>query len=322
MARVDEIVPDAVNFLGQVLVNFRGQVAVVRPSVPKYGVTATLPKVRRQPGERPSDALSRCWFERLGIPPEWVFPIRQVWSTPNSVSYFFAGGISSRDASVSHGATWCDPDEARQLLSASVPGPGRDRDLNALAAVTGMCLSPHRRMLEMVRELHRMGYEQLRACCYLYALGTWRCPVIPAGWTFREHGGMFRPASSINDALFANGSEGYVTYSSANDQGSVFKNFYVPDVEFASPRQLAEAFVFQRPLVAYAGRGPDPEYVRWFDRTLETLRPFGVYYAFAEFEDETDYLYTAHTECDKIPLPPPGPHPRALWENYDPKHPI
>lgn len=316
MSRVDDVVPHRVSHIGLVLFDSRGQVAVYRPAVPKNGVTAALPRLRRLEGENPARTLVRCWTETLGVQPEWVFPIRQVWGTPYSTSYFFAGAISVGTVELAPGAIWCPLAQARQLISGSAAGPGRDRDLDALEAATRMCLSPHRRVLEMVGELHRMGYEQLRACCYLYALGTWRCAVVPAAWTFREHGGMFRCPHREDGSPFSHAGLNHTTYTSATEQGQPFDSYFVPDVEFASPRQMAEAFVVHRPLVSYTGRGPDPEYVRWFRGAMDTLRPIGVYYAFAEGQEAGDRLYTAHTDVEALPLPPPGVYPRWLWNAY------
>jgi hypothetical protein len=39
------------------------------------------------------------------------------------------------------------------------------------------------------------------------------------------------------------------------------------NLEFASPRDLAEAFLRLRQAVAFAGWGPDPEYAAWFRDT-------------------------------------------------------
>ncbi len=314
--RVDEIVPDTATHLGHILVNPCGEVLVHRPDKPKLGVTAALPRLGRLPGERPYATLSRLWQERMGVTPDGVFPIRHLWTTPHSRSYYFAGSTTDIRPEPKHECGWADPGHARELLAASAPGPGRDRDLSALDAALGMCLSPYRRVLETVRELHRMGYEQIRACPYLYALGTWRCPIVPASWTLREHGGLFRYPWSGSQTPFPNTEQHHTTYTSANGQGDLFDNFVVPGVEFATPRELAEAFVRERPLVSFAGCGPDPEYARWLDAVLNTAVPVGVFYAFAEYEPPCDHLYTAHTECRTLPLPPPGPYHQRVWDEY------
>ncbi len=315
-ARVDEIVPDKATHLGQVLINPSGELLIHRPNKPKFGVTAALPRLRRQPGERPSSTLARCWEEKMGLTPDGVFPIRHLWTTPHSQSYYFAGATIDRRPIPKGEMGWAEPDHARELLSHSAQGPGRERDLAALDSALGMCLSPYRRVLEMVRELHRMGYEQLRACPYLYALGTWRCPVVPAAWTFREHGGLFRHPWGGHEPPFANAHEYHTTYTSASGQSRLFDNFSMPGEEFATSRQMAEAFVQQRPHHSFAGRGPDPAYARWLDAVLNTVVPVGVFYSHAEHQPPADHLYTAHTPCLTLPLPPPGPCPQSVWDEY------
>lgn len=63
LQRIDAIVPSDVTHVGFVLRDFTGAVSVLMPEIPKHGVTATLPRAQRYPGERPSDAVQRCLQE-------------------------------------------------------------------------------------------------------------------------------------------------------------------------------------------------------------------------------------------------------------------
>jgi hypothetical protein len=190
LARVDEVVPQGVTHVGFVLSDVDGAVSLHEPTSPSHGVTVTLPRVKVEPGEPFSRAVNRCREEVIGCETESLFPIRQVWVTPNSATFFFAGWTTQRRPVGAPALRWQTPDEAEELLTQIPYAPTRQRNLGALTAVRGMCLSPYRRVLEMVRELHRMGYERLRAPAYEGPMG-WRCPVVPASWTLREHGGLF-----------------------------------------------------------------------------------------------------------------------------------
>jgi len=122
---------------------------------------------------------------------EFAFPIPEVWSTPNSRTFYFAGAVHAIKPDCSPELRWYEDEQAWLALEEVAYAPTRERNLAVAERVCGMALSPYRRILEMVGELHRMGYERLRAPAYEYASGAWRCPVIPAAWTLKEHGGLF-----------------------------------------------------------------------------------------------------------------------------------
>jgi hypothetical protein len=316
LARVDEVVPQGVTHVGFVLSDVDGAVSLHEPASPTHGVTVTLPRVKVGPGEPYSRAVNRCLKEVIGWEAESLFPIHQVWVTPNSATFFFAGWTTRRTPVGTLSLRWQTPDEAQALLAQAPYAPTRQRNLGALAAVRGMCLSPYRRVQEMVRELHRMGYERLRAPAYLYPL-AWRCPVVPASWTLREHGGTYQEVS-LEHALAAGA--GHTTYTGAAGQESLFTHFPMGNVEFASPHELAEGFLRLRPAIALAGWGPDAEYVTWFQQALDVLRPHGLYYAFGEGQSPRDSLYTLFSTVGAVRLPPPGQSSRAEWGEFERRH--
>lgn len=174
-----------------------------------------------------------------------------------------------------------------------------------------MYLSPYRRVLLMVRELHLMGFERLRAPAYQYPL-AWRCPVVPAAWTYREHGGKFAQPHHLLERYF-NMSLPYYTYSSATGQHP----FGLPDVTFAGPRELAEKFLWERREIAFAGWGPDPEYVEWFRQMLEMTKPNGLISAFSEYKEPRDSLYALMAPVCTVPLPPPGSISEVEFDRFD-----
>jgi hypothetical protein len=62
------------------------------------------------------------------------------------------------------------------------------------------------------------------------------------------------------------------------------------DAVFDSPRELARKFVRERREIAFAGWGPDAEYVEWFWRLLELTGPNGLISAYSKYEGPGDSL--------------------------------
>jgi hypothetical protein len=149
-----------------------------------------------------------------------------------------------------------------------------------------------RRLLHMVRELHAMGYEQLRIAPNVAPSGLfWRLSICAASNTRPEHGAAIR---DFHQAAH---------YSS----GGLKKYFDWDDAANDSPRELARKFVERFPDLAEAGKGSDPEYVRWYEEMLRVTEPDGLPYAFADWPAPTDRLNIYHGSMDiEIPLPPPA----------------
>jgi hypothetical protein len=310
LARIDEIVPSETTHVGFVLRDITGAVSILRSDAPKSGVTSTLPRVKREPGERPSDSVLRCLRQVIGADVFFAFPIREVWHTPNSRTFYFAGAVHDISPQYAPQLRWYGIEKARGVLGTVPYAPTRERNLAVLDRVCGMCLSPYRRVLEMVGELHRMGYERLRAPAYEYASGAWRCPVVPAAWTLKEHGGLFANNGLNLDWI----SE--ATYTGAAGQLALIQDHAPANIEFATPRDLAEEFIRVRPRIAFAGWGPDPRYAKWFQSTLKLLGPHGLYYSFAEMMSPRDSLYAVFSTVESVKLPPPGHSTEAEWSSF------
>src|SRR4051794_34599470 len=90
-ASVDLAVPAKVKNVGFVALTAEGEALVNEPPGHPYGVSATLPKVALQEGEKPSDGLARCLRDRVKGGVSSVFPIPTVWVTPNGTTFYFAG---------------------------------------------------------------------------------------------------------------------------------------------------------------------------------------------------------------------------------------
>lgn len=311
---IDSTVPSGISHIGFVAHDVYGRYLISAPHGAPDGVTATFAKVRVDPDESPAQNLHRCIEEQIGRPVNSVYPIRNVLVNPNNTGFYFTGWIHSSfdDVASSKAALqWCEPDQARGLLERSSNPTTRRRDLGLMAAAEQICPSPYRNVLLMVRELHRMGFERLRAFCYVAAVGAWRCQIIPAAWSLNDRVG--RPIPDIHSDPFDKYRTSWRWYSAASEQ-QVFR--HESDV-FLTPKELAERFVHQNPVVAMAGYGPDELYVDWFEQALAELAPHGIYYAFAEYQSERPLLYThfARTSPD-IPQPPTGHADAAEWERF------
>lgn len=135
-------------------------------------------------------------------------------------------------------------------------------------------------LLWMVRELHRAGYQRLRARPSLAPSGLyWRCEIVAAvGAT--ERTGYFGGAS----------------YSSASKD--VF--FGWRDAGGKSPQELADMFVERFPDMANAGFGKDQLYADWFANMLAATEKGRLPAFSADFD----------LKPSEIPDPPP-PKTRA-----------
>jgi ADP-ribosyl-[dinitrogen reductase] hydrolase len=142
-----------------------------------------------------------------------------------------------------------------------------------------------RRLLLMVAELHKLGYEGMRATPFMSPSGCyWRCCIVPAYLTSRTHGA--RLAENVDY-------ETLPRYSSANGDDY----FGWANMKPKTPLILAKRFIVEFAKFAEQGKHPDPAYVRWFSNMLETTAPHGVIYAFADGESPTDRMFISF--CDE-----------------------
>jgi hypothetical protein len=111
------------------------------------------------------------------------------------------------------------------------------------------------RLIRMVSELHRMGYQLLRIMPYEYPL-AWRMSIAPKDVFSVEHGA--RLVASTYD---------WPSYSSAQEN----RYFDWQDASQDNARGLANKFITRFPEVANAGRGRDWEYAGWLDELLGVM---------------------------------------------------
>ena len=109
------------------------------------------------------------------------------------------------------------------------------------------------RLLAMIGELHKLGFQQLRVFTYMTSGGNWRCEITIADEVPTGGGSMF-----INSHPFK------AVYSSAMGN----KYFGWTDTQNDSARELAAKFVTRFPDLVERGRGHDWPYAGWFQYML------------------------------------------------------
>ncbi len=112
------------------------------------------------------------------------------------------------------------------------------------------------RVLAMVHELHKAGYQQIRIAPFIHDIGTWRCPV-----TFARN---LRADVDDHRMIIDYAQAPQYTSASASD-GSYFD---WRDSKRLSARELAIKFIEYFPQVVERGKGQDWEYAGWFTSLL------------------------------------------------------
>ena len=150
-----------------------------------------------------------------------------------------------------------------------------------------------RKILLMVEELHRKGYQKLRIVPAISPTGmSWRCAILPSTSISLKHGAQEADYNTKG-----------INYSSS--QGNFF--YDRKNALNESPIRLAEMFIEYYPGVADAGYGPDWQYAGWFQYMLNLTSPNNLPVAYAEYTKSTDQMLTIGENKDlTIPLPPPG----------------
>jgi hypothetical protein len=136
--------------------------------------------------------------------------------------------------------------------------------------------NPARRVVLMVRELHRLGYARLRLVPGMAPSGMyWRGSVTYASNTRESHGAMVRQQEHI--ARYTTGQEKRI--------------FGWQDAEIDTPAESAAKFIERFPNIAALGRGEDPDYARWYSEMVEATEPAGLIYAYSDWDDSSlDFL--------------------------------
>lgn len=116
------------------------------------------------------------------------------------------------------------------------------------------------RVIRMVSELHRLGYQRLRVMPYEYPV-AWRLAIGPTE-LFSSPNGAYIPRP--DEDLLA-------TYSSASENAY----FGWDDAHGATSRQLAEKFIVRFPAICELGLGRDWAYAGWLGELVGVLERTG-----------------------------------------------
>ncbi len=150
------------------------------------------------------------------------------------------------------------------------------------------------RLLLMVHELHKMGFQKLRIYPGMAPSGCcWRCQIVTAKCFYKKRG------MSIAENLF---DMKYPSYSSG-----MGNNYYGwDDCQSDDSRELARKFLERFPEVALEGEGRDWEYVGWYTEMLKHSERAIFPVAYDDYHyGENDFLMTTNSKIT-LPLPPGG----------------
>jgi hypothetical protein len=160
------------------------------------------------------------------------------------------------------------------------------------------------RVIRMVSELHRMGYQQVRFMPHEYPL-AFRIAIGPASLFSSGNGAELR---DFAETL-------HIQYSSASETAY----FDWTDARSDNARQLAEKFAARFPAICLAGKGRDWAYAGWLLELIGVLEatPGALPLVMDEYSYSPDRLRSMPFRIysglgnrdisDAFPLPPPKP---------------
>ena len=150
------------------------------------------------------------------------------------------------------------------------------------------------RVLLMVHELHKLGYQRLRISPGLSPSGAyWRCVVTPASNILTTHGALTRE---------------YFLHTARYTSGSEAAYFDWADAKRDTARELARKFILRFPTIAEQAQGRDHEYVGWYVEMLGLAERGALPIAYADWYGDPDprYLSTSGSDDVRLPMPPGG----------------
>ncbi|WP_146193619.1 hypothetical protein [Sphingosinicella humi] len=174
------------------------------------------------------------------------------------------------------------------------------------------------RILSMVHELHKVGYQRLRIAGGMGPSGChWRCSILPADMVC-ENG--WEPKWG------ARGRAGEDGLAAEYSTGEGVNYFGWSDAASDNARQLASKFVVRFPDIAKAGRGLDFPYAGWLTSALGRAETGQLPVFFADYEIHLDPQTApppvnghphrrtlANRELEIERIPPPG---SGEWESF------
>lgn len=117
------------------------------------------------------------------------------------------------------------------------------------------------RVLAMIGELHRRGYQRIRVMPFMAPSGNyWRCWIGPDTLFYRDHGAYLRDADFGN----AQSASAIARYSSGEEN----RYFGWQDSEKDDAKSLADKFLIRFARIAGEGEGWSYTYAGWYQRLL------------------------------------------------------
>jgi hypothetical protein len=154
------------------------------------------------------------------------------------------------------------------------------------------------RVLSMVGELHKLGYQRLRVMPYMAPSGlAWRCTIAVTDLFYRNHGAILKEFVAFDDGNQA--SADIARYTSGQDN----HYFCWADAKQDNARSLADKFVRRFHKLSDQGKGFDYAYAGWYLRLLGTAEGGWLPIVLADY---------APVEYDRIPLSDFRPEKREL----------
>ena len=150
------------------------------------------------------------------------------------------------------------------------------------------------RVLVMVHELHKAGYQYLRIAPAMSPSGChWRCAITPTTNIKKSHG-----------AMTVNYSKNVAHYTSGQEN----EYFEWKDAKTDTARELAAKFIKRFPEIAEKALGQDWEYVGWYVQMLGLAEQgvFPIAYADWPLDPDPRWLPTTKGSDTKLPMPPGG----------------
>jgi hypothetical protein len=166
------------------------------------------------------------------------------------------------------------------------------------------------RLLAMVGELHKRGYQRLRIMPYLGPTGHWRCSISPVMLFYRNHGAIQLEPEGGGDAP--------EVAMIARYTGAAGNHYFDwDDARTDAARLVADKFINRFPLLTANGCSWDYPYAGWYLRLLRIAERGFLPYVLAEYENASfDQLHlhdtrpeesrTSTEEPPVLPVPPPG----------------
>jgi hypothetical protein len=171
------------------------------------------------------------------------------------------------------------------------------------------------RVLSMVGELHKRGFQKVRIMPMMAPSGVhWRCLIGPATLFYRNNGAMLQVSGSADEddqshALVAR----YTT-------GSENRYFDWTDAQKDNARQLADKFLERFSAIASSGAGHDYPYAGWYQHLLGLAERSWMPIVVCDWDIPRDRVTLLdqrppewHNDGTRdhpfLPLPPPGELP-------------